>query len=245
MRAIIIGNGSIKNYNLIKSKLRDDDYIICADGGYKHTKLLGVRPEVLIGDMDSIEENDYNGEVINLPIRKDFTDSEVCTKFILLKDFDEIMMLGFLGTRQDHSITNISLLKQFDDASKKAYIIDENNEIYLAKKENTIYGKKGDIVSIIPFGQNLLGVSTTGLDYSLEDETLVFGESRGVSNIMTTNKLCICNKMIKFSYRGRMKYNISILNCSNITYFFLFYTNFCINKYNFVCHLFYSPLYFL
>lgn len=194
MRAVIIGNGSIKNYPLIKSKLRDDDYIICADGGYNHAKLLGVRPEVLIGDMDSIGENDYNGEIINLPIKKDFTDSDVCTKFILLKDFDEIMMLGFLGTRQDHTITNISLLKQFDDVSKKAYIIDENNEIYLAKKENTIYGKKGDIVSIIPFGQSLFGVSTTGLDYSLEDGILIFGESRGVSNIMTTDKCTITIK---------------------------------------------------
>ena len=90
MRAVIIGNGEINDYEYISSKLRKSDYIICADGGYRHASPLGIKPDVLIGDMDSIENNDFDGDIINLPIRKDFTDSEVCVKYILLKDFDEI-----------------------------------------------------------------------------------------------------------------------------------------------------------
>ncbi len=191
MRAVIIGNGAITNYDKIKQRLRCDDYIICADGGYNHTKKLGVKPSVVIGDMDSIGDNDYDGEIINLPIRKDFTDSEVCVKYILLKHFDEVMMLGFTGKRQDHAISNMLLLKQFADTETKAYIVDENNEIYFTNFENTIYGKKGDIVSIIPITGNLCGVTTKGLDYPLNDETLQFGESRGVSNIMTSDKCTI------------------------------------------------------
>ncbi len=191
MRAVIIGNGAITNYDKIKQRLRCDDYIICADGGYNHTKKLGVKPSVVIGDMDSIGDNDYDGEIINLPIRKDFTDSEVCVKYILLKHFDEVMMLGFTGKRQDHAISNMLLLKQFAETETKAYIVDENNEIYCTNSENTIYGKKGDIVSIIPITGNLCGVTTKGLDYPLNDETLQFGESRGVSNIMTSDKCTI------------------------------------------------------
>lgn len=194
MRAVIIGNGAITDYDKIKQRLRADDYIICADGGYNHAKELGVAPSVVIGDMDSIGDNDYKGEIINLPIRKDFTDSEVCVKYILLKHFDEVMMLGFTGKRQDHAISNMLLLKQFADTETRAYIVDENNEIYFTNSENTIYGKKGDIVSIIPITGNLCGVTTKGLDYPLNDETLIFGESRGVSNIMTSDKCKITIK---------------------------------------------------
>ena len=188
MRAVIIGNGVIDNYDKIRTKLRPDDYIICADGGYKHSKLLGVKPAVVVGDMDSIGDNDYDGEIINLPIRKDFTDSEVCIKYILLKRFEEVMMLGFTGKRQDHSLANIFLLKQFSDTQTDAYIVDEHNEIRFTKNENIIYGKKGNIVSIIPVTGDLTGVTTEGLDYPLNNETLVFGETRGVSNIMKADK---------------------------------------------------------
>ncbi|MDY3928237.1 MAG: thiamine diphosphokinase [Clostridia bacterium] len=188
MRAVIIGNGSMNDYGYIKGKINKSDYIICADGGYKHCKALGIKPAVLIGDMDSIGDNDYDGEIINLPIRKDFTDSEVCIKFILLKDFEEILMFGFIGTRMDHTVTNILLLKQIAEAGKKAHIIDEHNDIMIAGTENIIYGKKGDLISIIPVSGNLCGVTTNGLSYPLSDETLVLGESRGVSNFMTSNK---------------------------------------------------------
>ncbi|MBQ3038746.1 MAG: thiamine diphosphokinase [Clostridia bacterium] len=191
MRAVIIGNGIINDYGYIGGKIRKNDYVICADGGYRHAKALGIRPEVVIGDMDSIGECDYDGEVINLPIRKDFTDSEVCVKYILLKDFDEILMLGFTGTRVDHSINNIFLLKQIYEAGKKGKIVDEHNEIIYAERENTIYGEKGDIVSIIPVGQNMCGITTNGLDYPLNNETLIFGESRGISNVMTSGKCTI------------------------------------------------------
>ena len=191
MRAVIIGNGEMKDYEYIRGKFRADDYIICADGGYRHCKNLGIKPAVLIGDMDSIGDNEYDGVVIYLPIRKDFTDSEVCIKYILLKDFDEILLLGFIGSRQDHTITNIMLLKQIADAGKKAYILDEHNEIHYILKDCTVYGKKGDVVSIIPFGGDLCGVTTQGLDYPLENEDLIFGQSRGVSNIMTSNKATV------------------------------------------------------
>lgn len=194
MRAVIIGNGEIKDYKYISGKLRKGDYLICADGGYRHFAPLGINPDVLIGDMDSIEKNDFDGDIINLPVRKDFTDSEVCVKYVLLKDFEEILMLGFTGTRQDHTVTNLMLLKQFAEAGKKAHILDEHNDIYFTSEESIIYGKKGDIVSIVPVGCDLTGVTTTGLDYPLDNETLFFGESRGVSNVMTSNKCVITVK---------------------------------------------------
>lgn len=103
-------------------------------------------------------------------------------------------MLGFIGTRQDHTLTNLLLLKQFAQAEVDAYIVDEHNEIRYTSSENTIYGKKGDLISIIPVTGNLLGITTKGLDYPLNDESLNFGESRGVSNIMVDSKCTITVK---------------------------------------------------
>lgn len=194
MRAVIIGNGTVLNYEYIKSKLKKNDYIICADGGLRHANALGIKPAVLIGDLDSVGNCEYDCEVINLNVKKDFTDSEICIKYLLLKDFDEILMLGVTGNRIDHTLNNLMLLKQIFDAGKKGCIIDDNNEIYYAAEENSIYGKKGDIVSIIPVGKSLLGVTTHGLEYPLVDEELFFAQSRGVSNVMISDK---CHIQIK------------------------------------------------
>ena len=80
---------------------------------------------------------------------------------------------------------SIFLLKKISDAGKKGVIIDRHNKIYYAEKENIICGKKGDIVSIVPVGGDVYGITTEGLEYTLFNETLEFGKSRGVSNVMT------------------------------------------------------------
>ena len=82
---MIIGAAPIACKKVFEEFDSKDHYVICADGGYRHASPLGIKPDVLIGDMDSIENNDFDGDIINLPIRKDFTDSEVCVKYILLK----------------------------------------------------------------------------------------------------------------------------------------------------------------
>ena len=64
MRAVIIGNGDIKDYQYIKSKINDNDFIICADGGYNHAEKMGIVPDVLIGDFDSAELNIQNARIL-------------------------------------------------------------------------------------------------------------------------------------------------------------------------------------
>ena len=70
MRAVIIGNGSIGDYGYIASRLRPDDHIICADGGLRHTKMLGIRPDTAIGDFDSAPRPD-DVSVMEFPTRKE------------------------------------------------------------------------------------------------------------------------------------------------------------------------------
>ncbi len=187
--ALIVGNGEV-DYRILKD-LPKDTYVICADGGLRHMEGLKVKPDVIIGDMDSVNSDITGENIIKYPVRKDFTDSEIAVDYAIENGFLKIIMLGFTGTRLDHTLANLFLLKKLSDNGINGYIKDFNNTVYFAKKENVILGKAGDIVSIIPVGGDLLGVTTKGLDYPLANETLEFSKSRGVSNVMTENECTI------------------------------------------------------
>ena len=183
MRAVIIGSGEIKDYKKAKSRILAEDYIICADGGYDHAVKMGVNPDILIGDFDSISNIPNDTEKVQYPTRKDMTDSHIAMDKALEKGYDEMLLLGFTGDRADHSLTNILLLINYPNA----VIADDNNEIRLITNAAEIDGKAGDTISIIPVCGNLEGITTTGLEYPLDNETLYIGDSRGVSNVMTEN----------------------------------------------------------
>lgn len=185
MRAVIIANGKITDFEKIKKYIKKDDYIICADGGYNYAESLDVTPDIIIGDMDSVKSKDIQTERIVFPVRKNLTDSEIVIDYAEEKGFDELLLLGFTGGRADHLLTNIMLLVSRPDINMM--IVDEYSEIVPAKKENIIYGSKGSLVSIIPINGDLKGVTTENLEYPLDNETLFFGQGRGVSNVMLSD----------------------------------------------------------
>jgi thiamine pyrophosphokinase len=180
MRAVIIGNGDIKKYERIRGYIRSDDFIICADGGIRHAKELDIVPELLIGDFDSSAPEDSRVKRIEYPTRKDFTDGEICVKYAIEHCFKEILLLGMSGSRADHTLTNLLMLSQCE----KGWMADDNNEIYYVKKHIEIENKKGMTLSIIPLRSDMRGITTKGLEYPLNNETLYFGESRGNSNVI-------------------------------------------------------------
>ena len=181
MRAVIIGSGEIKDYDKAKSRISSEDYIICADGGYDHAVKMGVKPDILIGDFDSITNIPDDTEKVQYPTRKDMTDSHIAMELAKEKGYDEMLLLGFTGDRADHSLTNILLLINYPEA----VVADDNNEIRLIKDTVELSGSAGDTVSIIPVCGDLTGITTSGLEYPLDNETLFAGDSRGVSNVMT------------------------------------------------------------
>ncbi len=187
MRAVIIGNGQINDYEYIKSKIRSADFIICADGGYNHALKMGITPDILIGDLDSAENIGAGIEKLRYPERKDFTDGELAIDYALKKGYGDILLLSMTGDRADHTITDILLMTKCANAC----MIDDNNEIYILRDKLKIEGKKGDTVSIVPIGGDVSGVTTEGLEYPLDRETLYFGASRGVSNVMNEDGCAI------------------------------------------------------
>ena len=192
MRTLIIANGNMDN-NILHTILKPNDIIICCDGGSKYLFEEGIIPHYIIGDLDSsIPQIIQFFETKNVVFKKfnskkDETDMELCIDFAISLGTNEIVILGAIGTRIDHTLTNINLLMKAEDANVKVVIVDNNNEIQIISNNITITGKKGDLVSLIPISTYVEGIDTTGLEYPLKNATMTIGKSLGVSNVMTSN----------------------------------------------------------
>ena len=152
MRAVIITGGSIQNYPAIKQYIQPNDYIICADSGYDHAVKMEITPNLLVGDMDSIHADLPTENIRIFPAKKDDTDTEIAISAALKQGCDDILILGGIGSRMDHTLANILFLKQLHDQKISAKIVNENNEIRLmGSQENiTLQGHPGDLLSLIP-----------------------------------------------------------------------------------------------
>lgn len=190
MRAVILGNGKINDYAKTAEMIRPDDYIICADGGYNHTERLGISADLIIGDFDSIKHLPEGIEKVKYPVRKDLTDGEFALLEAEKRNPERILMFGFCGDRADHMLTNILMLAEHTRAS----MADEKNEIFALTDKVEINGKCGKTLSIIPIKGDIDGITTEGLEYPLFDESLHFGKSRGVSNVIISDKCVISRK---------------------------------------------------
>ncbi|WP_270739296.1 thiamine diphosphokinase [Massilioclostridium coli] len=188
MRAVIITGGSIQNYPAIKQYIQPNDYIICADSGYDHAIKMEITPNLLVGDMDSIHADLPTENIRIFPAKKDDTDTEIAISAALEQGCDDILILGGIGSRMDHTLANILFLKQLHDQKISAKIVNENNEIRLmGSQENiTLQGHPGDLLSLIPI-TDCIGVTNKGFEYPLIQEDLPLGTTRGVSNVFLSD----------------------------------------------------------
>ena len=193
MRAIIIGGGNC-NRNL-KEYILPADFITCADSGYDSAKALGIVPDLVIGDMDSIISVVESGpEIITAPVQKDETDSMLCVDILAERGYNEILLFGALGGRPDHSFANISLLLYAAKKGINLEIVHENSHMFIIDSTAEISGKKGDTFSLFAIGGDANGITATGLFYPLDNETLYADNPRGVSNEFTQNKVTVSVK---------------------------------------------------
>ena len=192
MRAIIIANGQIHDGDFYRSLVAPTDLIICADGGASNAIALGLQPQVVIGDLDSLDSNlqaqlEADGcQVLAHPARKDETDLELALYYALEHGVDEILILGALGGRIDQTLANVLLLALPGLRSIRAKILDGRQEVFLIRDEALVEGQMGDILSLLPLTEQVTGIYTEGLEYPLKNGTLYLGPARGVSNTLTT-----------------------------------------------------------
>ena len=185
-----MANGIAPDETTVRRWLDSATRLICADGGARAALSLGLRPDVVVGDLDSLDDAQQaqlaalGCRLAVYPVAKDWTDLELALKLALEEGATEVVILGALGGRLDQELANIMLLllPELDNVSVR--IVDERQEMFVARSEATLAGQPGDIVSLIPWGGDVMGIITEGLMYPLRDEPLLAGPARGISNMM-------------------------------------------------------------
>ncbi len=197
MTGVIICGGRIADYKFMRKYLRNADLVISADSGARHCKCFEVVPDLLVGDFDSVNEADYKDfvsagvEIAQFPVEKDMTDSELAIDIALEKGCSRVILLGALGTRLDHSVSNLFLLKKLLETGAEGILADENNEARLIDRRIVLDREQDVFVTLLPIAGPAKGVTTKGLYYPLEDATLEVGSSWGVSNKFSSEKAVV------------------------------------------------------
>ena len=180
----------IKLYKRIKTK--EDDLIICADGGYDALVYTTIVPNVVIGDFDSLKANvSKDIEVVKYPSDKDKTDLEICIDYALERGCDTIFLLGALGGRIDHTIGTLCAMKYILEHGASPLILNGKSRIYLVEREVALSRDNYDYVSLIPCTDKVTGITTSGLKYELNNDTLYKSNSLGISNEFYNNNVTI------------------------------------------------------
>lgn len=194
-KAVIFVNGKLQNASRVKACLKDDDFLIAADGGHRHLKTLGLLPHLVIGDLDSLPENEQQAltragvEIKTFSPEKDETDLELALLEAVGRGFNSILVVAAIGGRLDQTLGNLSLLAapflkncdvSLEDGATHAWLM--TAERFSAGLE--IKGHLGDRVSLLAFQTVVKGILTKGLKYPLCHEDLMPYQTRGISNVM-------------------------------------------------------------
>lgn len=205
MRCIIIAAGNI-NCQWLREIVRKDDMVICADRGARFAQASGIVPDMVVGDFDSLTGAEKSrcvrdGIVLKEhPPAKDDTDTALAFQEALALKPDEILIAGALGTRFDHSLANVHLLRTGFEHGVKTRIIDEYNEISLVVPNEPVIitGSPGDVFSLLPLTTEVKGVHVKGARWELEDAYFTIGNPYGVSNQLAAEKteISICEGLM-------------------------------------------------
>ena len=192
-RILVFANGDLPDLEKARALIRMDDFIICADGGTRHALALGLTPDLVIGDMDSLTTDDRRKiedagvEAVEFPRDKNETDLELALQYALKKNPQAILIIAALGGRLDQTLGNLSLLSNVQLSTLNLKFDDGLEEIFFCRNRSEVRGRSGDLVSLIPWREKVEVVQTKNLKWSLHDEILYPEKTRGISNEMTAD----------------------------------------------------------
>ncbi len=199
MNIVIFANGHLLEKDFRATLVKQANYIIAADGGANHCNDFTIVPDVLIGDLDSVDpkilKNIVNkGTTVHrYPEKKDATDLELCLDFALEHGATQIHIFAALGGRWDMSLANIQLCASEKYKNIVITLIGDDCviDIFHPGTTHTLSGPIGKRVSLLPLQQDASGITLTGFEYPLLSSTILFGSSRGVSNIIQSEPATI------------------------------------------------------
>lgn len=205
---LIIANGKAPLKSAVQYFVRKGfSTIICADGGANSAKNLGIIPNYIIGDLDSIKPSTlkyYQSKSTIIKYRRQTdTDVEKCLMFAIKKGYREAVLLGVTGDRLDHTIGNLGIvLKYFKKI--KTHIAADNSFLTPYHNFTSLHSKEGEIISIYAF-DNKTSITSKGLKYPLKNSKLPFGIKESTSNAAT-------NSVVELKIKGGVVFVIRDFN---------------------------------
>jgi thiamine pyrophosphokinase len=194
MRALIFANGDPTSRTLVEQWMQPDSIVIAADGGARNARAIGVTPDTVIGDLDSLDGGlradleSHGTRFIVHPTHKDETDLELAIHHALGRGASDLVIFSALGGRWDQSLGNILLLTSPALRNVPARLVDPQQMIIVVRSagenETHIAGQAGDTLSLIALGGDAHGVTIEGCEYPLNGAVLPFGVTLGISNTL-------------------------------------------------------------
>lgn len=189
MRAVVFAAGQVHDYPRVRRLIGAPDLVLCADGGIRHALALGLTPDLLLGDFDSaapelLAEAEARGVPVHrVPVEKDQTDTHLALEEALARGATEVLLVGAIGDRLDHTVANLLLLPGMP-GNVPVTVLDAKNVVRLLRPGGrlTVTGEPGEFLSLLPLSPEAKGVVVEGVKWPLDGATLRWGQSLGISN---------------------------------------------------------------
>jgi len=197
MKTVILSGGKAPSLDLLSYELRDASNLIGVDSGGNFLRKSGIIPDYLVGDFDSIEKEsleyfkDTKCKILEYPKDKDFTDTELALELAVRLESNQIIFLGSTGTRLDHVLGNMGLLRACVKSGIEAFIKDENNSIMMTDKSLTIHAEPGTTFSLQAFSEAVENLTLKDARYPLNNYNLQIGDPLTISNKFLGNSVDI------------------------------------------------------
>ena len=187
-RCVIIGGADISDYEYVRNILKKDDYIMMCDSGLKHMQMLGVTPDLIVGDFDSHCNPHMDVETIVLPCEKDDTDTFFAVKEGLKRGYCDFLLLGAAGGRLDHTLGNVSILLYLDSLGKTAVLADDYADMEIVSHKAAYIEDSYRYFSLLNISGKAKGVGIENAKYPLDNAEITCEYAYGVSNEVLPGK---------------------------------------------------------
>ena len=169
-------------FDSLAQSIEKGDYLLAADGGLRHLQALGLKPDGILGDFDSLGYTPVGAEVF--PVEKDDTDAMLAVRRGLALGYREFVIYGGLdGVRLDHTVANFQTLQFLADHDAAGYLVGKDYIVTVIRNETVRFDASAEgILSLFCLGPDARGVTLRGLQYPLENGSLTSGFPLGVSN---------------------------------------------------------------
>lgn len=212
MRGLIIANGTLPRRSTVRTLAAAADVIVCADGGANGARKLGIRPDVILGDFDSITPSTkkfFRAIPVMLIEEQNRTDMEKAIDYCIRRRIASVDVVGATGDRIDHTTGNLWCFKKFGDRVRLRFI-DSVGVLTQIRGSIRLSMEIGERLSLIPLDR-CSGVTTANLKYPLHNDLLELGVKEGISNEATGTSVKITVRqgtMLLFRFHGGNIFNL-------------------------------------